>query len=85
MRSSGCVDGASDCVCMCVCVRVLLSLKASQVQVDAVDEDGWTPLHASVYWGNFEAAELLVTHGASIDKKTNTVREGESRLNVVFL
>jgi len=55
-------------------LRVLLSLKASQVQVDAVDEDGWTPLHAAVYWGNFEAAELLVTHGAQIDKKTNAVR-----------
>ena len=44
------------------------------MQVDAEDEDGWTPLHAAVYWGNFEAAENLVAHGAQIDKKTKLVR-----------
>ncbi len=42
--------------------------------MDAEDEDGWTPLHAAVYWGNFAAAEELVAHGADINKKTKSVR-----------
>lgn len=41
--------------------------------MDAEDKDGWTPLHAAVYWGNFSAAELLVAHGADLNKKTNVV------------
>ena len=52
--------------------RVLLALKSCQV--DALDEDGWTPLHAAVYWGHMEAAELLVMHGADLDAKTKAVR-----------
>ena len=43
------------------------------MQLDAEDEDGWTPLHAAVYWGNFLAAEELVAHGADLDKKTKAV------------
>ena len=54
--------------------RVLLSLKPSQVDIDAEDEDGWTPLHAAVYWGNAEIAEELVDHGADVNKKTQLVR-----------
>ena len=47
------------------------------MQIDALDEDGWTPLHAAVYWGHFEAAELLVCHGADLNKKTTVVRKRE--------
>ena len=61
--------------------RVLLSLKPSQVDIDAEDEDGWTPLHAAVYWGNAEIAEDLVDHGADVNKKTQLVRL-YSRLHV---
>lgn len=50
--------------------RVLLSMK---VDVDALDDDGWTPLHAAVYWRNMEAAELLVSHGADITRATKIV------------
>lgn len=53
---------------------VLLSLKSSQIDVDAEDEDGWTALHAAVYWGNMDLAEELVMHGASVNKKTKLVR-----------
>ncbi len=44
-----------------------------KVDVDSLDDDGWTPLHASVYWRNMEAAELLVSHGADITRTTNAV------------
>ena len=53
--------------------RVLLCLKSSQIMVDTEDEDGWTPLHAAVYWGNMEAAEELVLHGADLTMKTKAV------------
>lgn len=43
------------------------------MDVDAVDEDGWTPLHAAVYWGNMEAAAILVQGGASLDIATKLV------------
>lgn len=52
---------------------MLLSLKPSQVDIDAEDDDGWTPLHAAVYWGNMGIAEELVVHGADVGRKTKLV------------
>ena len=52
---------------------MLLSIKMTDV--NAEDEDGWTPLHAAVYWGNMEAAELLVNNGADVNRSTNAVSE----------
>ncbi len=52
--------------------RVLLSIKDHPV--DSVDDDGWTPLHAAVYWNSMDAAELLVSHGADISITTKSVR-----------
>ena len=43
------------------------------MKVDATDEDGWTPLHAAIYWGQMDAAEQLVEHGANVDAVTNNV------------
>lgn len=53
---------------------VLLSLKSSQIDIDAEDDDGWTALHAAVYWGNMDIADELVMHGANVNKKTKLVR-----------
>ena len=44
------------------------------MDVDAEDDDGWTALHAAIYWGNMDVAEELVMHGADINKKTKLVR-----------
>ena len=55
-------------------LRVLLSLRPSQIDVDAQDDDGWTPLHAAIYWGNMGVAEELVLSGADVNLKTNLVR-----------
>ena len=46
------------------------------MEVDPRDDDGWTPLHAAVYWGCMDAAELLILSGANIFLKTNNVRGG---------
>lgn len=43
--------------------------------MDAEDDDGWTALHAAIYWGNMDVAEELVMHGASVNKKTHLVRQ----------
>ena len=53
--------------------RVLFSVKNSQAQLNAQDDDGWTPLHAAVYWGNMDAAEMLILHGADMDAVTKAV------------
>lgn len=50
--------------------RVLMEMK---VDIDPLDDDGWTPLHAAIYWRNMEAAELLVSHGADITRTTVSV------------
>lgn len=50
--------------------RMLLNMK---VDVDAEDDDGWTPLHAAIYWRDMEGAELLVSHGADLNMTTNAV------------
>ena len=52
-----------------------MSLKPSQIDINAKDEDGWTPLHAAVYWGNMVIAEELVIHGADVNKKTTLVNK----------
>ena len=51
--------------------RILLS--CDDVMIDAVDDDGWTPLHAAVYWAQMDAAEQLVEHGANVNTVTGNV------------
>jgi len=48
-------------------------LSTDGVNTDPVDDDGWTPLHAAVYWGNMDAAELLVEKGANVNASTLNV------------
>ena len=40
------------------------------VNVNAVDNDGWTPLHAAAHWEQEEACKLLVQHGADFGAQT---------------
>lgn len=51
-------------------LKILLGIKSNKIDVNAVDEDGWTPLHAAVYWGNMDAAALLVQGGANLNLAT---------------
>ena len=57
-------------------LRVLLSQQSIVNTVDCRDEDGWTALHAAVYWEHMEAAAMLVKKGASINLVTKTVSGG---------
>lgn len=44
------------------------------VEVDPLDFDGWSPLHASAHWGQTDAATMLVQNGANMDIKNYVVR-----------
>lgn len=42
-------------------------LLAGRANVDAQDNDGWTPLHAAAHWGQKETAEMLIDAMADMD------------------
>lgn len=37
---------------------------------DAVDEDGYTPLHRAAYSNNVDIAKILLQHGANVNART---------------
>jgi ankyrin repeat protein len=41
------------------------------VDVDALDNDGSTPLHLAIYEANLEVVQLLLEHGASVHTQNN--------------
>ncbi|KAL5103082.1 Protein phosphatase 1 regulatory subunit 12B [Taenia crassiceps] len=49
-----------------------LLLKLPDVEVDATDIDGWTPLHAAAHWAKEKPLRLLAAAGASFDIITLT-------------
>jgi len=44
---------------------------AAGTDVNAKDDNGWTPLHFAVYYGHKEIVELLITKGAEVNAKDN--------------
>lgn len=52
-------------------VRLLLECGAD---IDAQDDDGWTPLHAAAHWGQKEACQLLAEKLADMEAKNYVVR-----------
>lgn len=66
------------------CRRVLLSVQSIVNAIDSRDEDGWTPLHAAIYWENMDAAKLLVQKGASVNAVTKTVKGWDLGRNVLM-
>ena len=44
-------------------------LRQSDLDLDIQDNEGWTPFHAAVCWGQTEAMKMLAEKGANIDIK----------------
>ena len=43
------------------------------VDIDAKDQDGWTPLMAAAHWGQEEACKVLVENFANMEEKNLSV------------
>lgn len=39
------------------------------MDVDVLDWQGWSPVHASVYWDNWEITKMLVAKGADLNRR----------------
>ena len=50
--------------------RVCQLLAADATLVSAYSHDGWTPLHLACFFGNQEAAEVLLAHGANVEARS---------------
>lgn len=44
-------------------VKILLSVDESKNVVNAVDEEGWAPIHSAASIGNAEIVEILSSKG----------------------
>ncbi len=53
--------------------------------MNAVDKDGWTPLHAAAHWEQEEACRILAENGANFEKKTYSVSTVKNGLNFLWL
>ncbi len=49
-----------------VLCRILLQ---SGADVNALDKDGWTPLHAAAHWEQEEACKILAEYGADFEAR----------------
>ena len=52
--------------------------------VNAIDNDSWTALHAASHWGHKEAAEILAEALADMDLKNKLVSVGTHSNHVSF-
>ena len=62
-------------------LEAVKSLLGQGVDVNAKEEDGWTPLHHAVFWSNnVDILKCLVSRGADVNAKNN---DGETPLHFV--
>lgn len=47
------------------------TLLAKRADLNAVNAQGWTPLHVAAAGGNVEVVELLLKHGANVKASSN--------------
>ncbi|KAF7636715.1 hypothetical protein Mgra_00003896 [Meloidogyne graminicola] len=48
-------------------IKIIEMLLAAGANVNALDFEDWTPLHAAEHWGESEAARILLEHGATFE------------------
>lgn len=47
--------------------QIIRALKEHGAQIDALDNDGWTPLYDAVHRNSLKAVSLLMQHGAAVN------------------
>ncbi|KAK6169585.1 hypothetical protein SNE40_020608 [Patella caerulea] len=52
-------------------IKVMEILIQAGVDINARDNDGWTPLHAAAHWGQEESCQILVDNMCDMDIKNN--------------
>ena len=64
---------------LCVVFLLLLSsvLLRAGANINAVDNDGWTPLHAAAHWDKQDIIKFLVEKNADLDAKNYAVNSRE--------
>ena len=58
---------------LAVCVPVCRVLLQCELDVDSMDVDGWTALHAAAHWGQEEVCSLLADHMCDMAAVNNVV------------
>eukprot|EP01103_Thecamoeba_quadrilineata_P017207 TRINITY_DN6003_c0_g1_i1.p1 TRINITY_DN6003_c0_g1~~TRINITY_DN6003_c0_g1_i1.p1 ORF type:complete len:566 (+),score=53.35 TRINITY_DN6003_c0_g1_i1:35-1732(+) len=53
-------------------VKYILTSYKSKIDLDALDNNNWTPLFCALNKGHLEIADMLLKHGADVGNKTNT-------------
>lgn len=64
-------------------VSTLLSNRTlkNQINIDARDFEGWTPLAAACYWQQASSVQLLIQHNADVNVKTSSGQRLEDLTN----
>jgi ankyrin repeat protein len=56
--------------------RLLLRAGAN---INSVDNDGWTPLHAAAHWDKHDVIKYLIERNADLDAKNDAVKKNTKK------
>ena len=57
------------------CAQLEALLAGNRSLVEALSSDGWTPLHLAAFFGNIDAARLLLNKGAQVNARSTNPME----------